>query len=937
MIGKKLFTFFTVLIVISGKIFAQPNPPTPQVPILLNEYSASNVTGPTDDYGQHSDWVELMNNHTESVNLGGYYLSNDRNNKFKWEFPGTFVLGVGQLKSIWLSGRNISSGDNYHANFTLEQCKDQWLILSDSKGVIRDSVFVQPTMADHTRGRIDGHFIGVPYWRLYKQHTHLQPNPLVNFYIDYAPTPKVVITDLGVQKGKINTGGFFDGTQLAFFKLNGKTYDTTSMKCFNIFYTLSNGASADYPQEAYPPVGSTMQFIDTIVPITISQTSVLRAIAVPNPTFGNCGSYLPSFCETNTYFITSEDVSHDENFGVVSLSFDWRDTTWFTAQGQHPLPANSTSIHVEYYDKKVQMVEGYGLVNRPPQEEWKTKQRGFYVDIDDKRGFGCNFEGPIFNVQMLGTSTRTVFPTLHLKAGDIESHSPIINSGDGDSYGTGMRDVIMQSLAAKNNLRVNPLHIKPVVVFMNGKYAGVYNWYEVFDKYYEAFYNGQFRDSVDMHYMDNGQENSVTYFDGGVSQTTAPSTWKKLYDSVYAGQMNSKNQYEMVMKRLDKASFIDYMILNSYAMNSDLWRTNVAFARGLNAAAIGGKWHYYLWNMPAIFSFTAVSNVAAPYNSRGVSPCVLHTGPVSNSTITALRYNGHGNILRQLMNTVDNGGNGAGKFQLEYKNRYYDLMNGPLKCDNILKHFDGIYNLYLKEMQYHELPDKPFGSQTKDRWDTLMLQLRNFINQRCYIVDENYFSKSASCFGAGGGPYPLTVDVYPVGAGRVKLNSTILDSYLWSGQYYQTTLSFKAIPTNTNYAFHHWEFKQHTPMDPLSMDSVGVRFAQPDDVRAIFTDKSADVTFDGEGANIPTGFTPNGDGLNDDFRPLGPAEFAANYEMTIWNRWGQEVFRTVDPMKGWDGTFKGQQAITGVYAYVISYKNPFGENKIVTGNVTLSR
>lgn len=121
------------------------------------------------------------------------------------------------------------------------------------------------------------------------------------------------------------------------------------------------------------------------------------------------------------------------------------------------------------------------------------------------------------------------------------------------------------------------------------------------------------------------------------------------------------------------------------------------------------------------------------------------------------------------------------------------------------------------------------------------------------------------------------------------------------------------------------------------MDSVGVVFAGADNVVAVFTDKTQDLGFEGEGANIPTGFTPNGDGINDDFRPLGAGEFAGDYQMTIWNRWGQEVFRSVEPLKGWDGNYKGQQALTGVYAYIITYKNVYGESKIVKGNVTLTR
>ncbi|MGZ4099007.1 MAG: T9SS type B sorting domain-containing protein, partial [Bacteroidia bacterium] len=87
----------------------------------------------------------------------------------------------------------------------------------------------------------------------------------------------------------------------------------------------------------------------------------------------------------------------------------------------------------------------------------------------------------------------------------------------------------------------------------------------------------------------------------------------------------------------------------------------------------------------------------------------------------------------------------------------------------------------------------------------------------------------------------------------------------------------------------------------------------------------------------PTGFTPNGDGNNDEFKPMGSALYSREYDFRIWNRWGQEVFRSTDPIHGWDGNFDGKQAQTGVYAYVITYKNVYNESKIKKGNVTLVR
>src|SRR6185312_7324040 len=117
-------------------------------------------------------------------------------------------------------------------------------------------------------------------------------------------------------------------------------------------------------------------------------------------------------------------------------------TAWFYSNG---LPANSF-IHAEYYDNKKQVCEGYALMNRPPNESWLTAHKGFNITIDDKQGFGCNFEGNIFNVEGLGTTSRTVFPTLQLYAGDNESHSPpnVFGAATPTSFGTALRDVFIQ-------------------------------------------------------------------------------------------------------------------------------------------------------------------------------------------------------------------------------------------------------------------------------------------------------------------------------------------------------------------------------------------------------------------------------------------------------------------------------------------------------------
>jgi gliding motility-associated-like protein len=69
---------------------------------------------------------------------------------------------------------------------------------------------------------------------------------------------------------------------------------------------------------------------------------------------------------------------------------------------------------------------------------------------------------------------------------------------------------------------------------------------------------------------------------------------------------------------------------------------------------------------------------------------------------------------------------------------------------------------------------------------------------------------------------------------------------------------------------------------------------------------------------FPTAFTPNNDGVNDSFRPVGTS--IASFHMSIYDRWGQLMFETDSMEIGWDGTTKGLLCPSGPYSYVVNYK-----------------
>lgn len=90
--------------------------------------------------------------------------------------------------------------------------------------------------------------------------------------------------------------------------------------------------------------------------------------------------------------------------------------------------------------------------------------------------------------------------------------------------------------------------------------------------------------------------------------------------------------------------------------------------------------------------------------------------------------------------------------------------------------------------------------------------------------------------------------------------------------------------------------------------------------------------------HMPNAFTPNGDGLNDVFKPV--ALDITDVEFEIFNTWGERVFMTNNPQQGWDGTYKGKHSPQGAYLYKISFKgysNKLLRNYNFKGNVSLLR
>ncbi len=87
---------------------------------------------------------------------------------------------------------------------------------------------------------------------------------------------------------------------------------------------------------------------------------------------------------------------------------------------------------------------------------------------------------------------------------------------------------------------------------------------------------------------------------------------------------------------------------------------------------------------------------------------------------------------------------------------------------------------------------------------------------------------------------------------------------------------------------------------------------------------------------IPSAFTPNKDGLNDDFGVLSDFSYQ-RFSFKIYDRYGHTIFAAKDITQKWDGSYKGLALPMGAYPWIIEYVNNKGEKKFYKGTALLIR
>ncbi len=540
--------------------------PTLSAQVVINEYSASNLNGFRDSFGKTEDWIELYNTSDNPVNISGWHLSDKESKPKKWEVPeGTVIPAKGFLVFL-CSGRDRVVNGEYHTNFKLSQTSGKdYVLLADKAGTTLEVYPLALTLVEHSRCRLTD---GAANWAISTQPSFGSSNneaPKVN---DYTLAPSINLE-----------AGFYDGPQ---------TVTITNNEPNSILRYTTDGTNPTQQSTIYNG------------PLTVSNTQVIKARA-----FSNDPLVLPGKMIFNTYFI-------GETYSLAVFSVAADQVIELANGAGELIPIGS----IEYFNtEKEREAISFGSLNRHGQDSWQLDHRSLDWISRDEMGYNKAVQAPIFDYSDRDEYQRFMFRN----SGD--DNYPAINDGNHDGSAH-VRDEFVQTLAQEGGLKLDVRGVKRVILFLNGKYWGVYGMrekvvdHDFTDEYYK-------QDKYDLQYLSTWQTTEIEY--GGLK---ALEDWTRLRDFILENDMSLPENYKIAEDSINLTSLIDYFLMNQATVASDWLNYNTGWWRGLNPDGKHKKWGYILWDLDATFDYY-INYTGIPNTKADASLCDIY--PISEA------------------------------------------------------------------------------------------------------------------------------------------------------------------------------------------------------------------------------------------------------------------------------------------------------------------
>ncbi len=508
--------------------------------VYINEISAG-TSRTTDTEGVQSEWIEIVNKSTNTVDLSGWGLSDNAGHPRKWQFAQGATIAPGEYLTVKLGDSDVQdvSKKSYQANFGLSLLPDagETITLCAPDGAIIDRVPLPRQYASISYGRIDGQS---------------------GFFYLAKATPGAQNID----------NGYALRTNPASYSVNGGMYD----EAVTVELSAQPYATIRYTTDGSVPTTSSPIYGE---PLTFSETTVLRTRVWRD------GEY-PSTTQTQTYFV---GVSHTVN--VMSLVMDPADL-WSQEKGLYVLGPNALekspygainqganfwmtwekSGNIEYYgtDGDTILSQGVGVrlhgqySRSEPQKAFKIIAREEY----DEKGL---FYAPLF-------SDRDY----------TEYQSFVLRSSGSDGDKTRMRDSILTDLAENTSVMYQATEI--VIVYLNGEYWGQYNLRERINAYSVAQWEG----------WDDPENVDLVKANTNVLQGSDES-YQSMLKWVKKNGVPNAEAYNRICEVIDIDNYIDYICLELWTGNTDTLNVK----RYRNAVSGDGKWRWIYFDLDWAF------------------------------------------------------------------------------------------------------------------------------------------------------------------------------------------------------------------------------------------------------------------------------------------------------------------------------------------------
>ncbi len=733
--------------------------------IVLNEILPSNASVTVDEDDAYEDLIELYNAGDEPAGLGGYGLSDNAAQPFKWIFPDT-VLAPGEFLLVWASGKNRSlPGNGLHASFSISAAGEEILLTSPDSSLV-DFIPPTPLPADISYGRQPD---GDDIWFFFSEPTPGASNTGTG-YLGIAAPP-----------GPSHNSGFYtDSLSLRFDSEDGSV----------VYYTSDGSEPTDSSTVYTDPLliedRSQHPNVLSEIPTNVSYNWVSPGEVIKKGTVIRARTirdgYLPSEIVTRT-FIIDETGRARYSFPVLSLVTDslhlfdhetgiyvpgvnsvvnpqapWHQQGNFTMRGiewERP-------VHIELIetDGTIPLSEQAGMrihggASRSlPQKALRLYARGEYG-------------GSWFNYQFFPDKTIDRYKRIVLR-----------NSGN-DWTSILFRDAFIHKLL--DGVDLDHLSSRPAIVFINGEYWGIHNIRDRVDKYYLETHHIVDPESVDLL--------------SGNSEVIEGDPWHytAMLDYIKSTNLTDPEHLQVLRTLMDVDNHLTYVAFNVYIGNTDWPGNNIDYWR---PRIPGGKWRWIVYDTD--FGFGLFDGIHA------------HT---LNTLAMAMDENGLGwpnppwstLIFRKLMNNQD-----AREY---FISRIADLMNTIFVSDLVVRLLNEMETEYEPEIMEHFRRWIPFRSIFGWRGD--VEQLRTYATQRADEVRMHVVGQF-ELPGTG----VVTIDTGERNAGIVRINSVRIDRdlpgiidpnqpYPWSGTYFQGVPIRLIAEPLTGYSFAGWNGQSH--------------------------------------------------------------------------------------------------------------------------------